>query len=82
MLTIKDGKVVQVTESTQILGEISKKPYDIAARSDEVLPSGCPIMTNIFIVDKVSVAFSDGLDHWYREADKPVDAGQPISALF
>ena len=82
MLIIKDGKLVNVTKSSAIFGERSEQPYDIAAVSSETLPSGCPIMTTIFVVDKIGVAFSDGQDNWYRESDKPVAAGQPISALF
>lgn len=58
------------------------KPYDMAALSTDTLPEGCPILSTIFVVDKVDVVFSDGEGNWYREADKPVAAGQPISALF
>lgn len=75
MLTIKDGKVVPDKDTT-------KHPYDIAAMSTELLPSGCSIMTTIFVIDKIDVCFCDGNDNWYREADKPVPSGQPISALF
>jgi hypothetical protein len=39
-------------------------------------------MATIFVVDKMDVVISDGENNWYREADKPVAAGQPISALF
>ena len=58
------------------------RSYDMAAKSTDMLPFGCPILTTIFVVDKVGVVFCDGEDNWYREADKPVAAGQPISALF
>jgi len=75
MLTIKDGKVVPDKDTT-------KHPYDIAARSEERLPFDCSIMTSIFVVDKISVCFCDGNNQWYREADKPVASGLPISALF
>ena len=75
MLTIKNGKVVPDSDKT-------KHPYDIAARSEETLPFGCSISTSIFIIDKIDVCFCDGNDQWYREADKPVASGQPISALF
>lgn len=56
--------------------------HEMAAKSTDILPSGSPIMSTIFVVDKMDVVISDGEDHWYREADKPVDAGQPISVLF
>lgn len=75
MLTIKNGKVVPDKHT-------KKHPYDIAATSTELLPFDCSIMTSIFVVDKVDVVFCDGNDTWYREADKPVASGQPISALF
>ena len=75
MLTIKNGKVVPDRDTT-------KHPYDIAARSNELLPAGCSISTSIFVVDKLDFVFCDGEDRWYREADKPVASGQPISALF
>ncbi|MBR5862183.1 MAG: hypothetical protein IKZ08_02535 [Bacteroidales bacterium] len=82
MLTIKDGKVVTVTEANSIFGTISKNRYDIGALSTETLPAGCPIMTTLFVVDKLGVAVCDGNNNWYRKADTPVAAGQPISALF
>lgn len=75
MLTIKDGVVMPDKDKT-------KHPYDIAAMSDEILPSGCSISTSIFVIDKIAVCFCDGNDNWYRQAGKPVPAGQPISALF
>lgn len=75
MLTLKEGKVVPDGNKTQ-------HPFDIAARSTELLPAGCVISTSIFVVDKLDFVFCDGEDHWYREADKPVASGQPISALF
>ena len=75
MLTITNGKVVPDKDT-------KKHPYDIAARSEETLPFGCSIMTTIFVVDKFAVCVCDGEDRWYREADKPVASGQPISALF
>lgn len=75
MLTIKDGVVVPDSDTT-------KHPYDIAARSEETLPFGCSIMTAIFVIDKMGLCYCDGNDQWYREADKPVASGQPISKLF
>jgi hypothetical protein len=54
----------------------------MAAKSNETLPVGKPIMATIFVVDKMDVVISDGENNWYREADNPVAAGQPISALF
>lgn len=54
----------------------------IAVTTAQTLPSDCYIGTPIFIVDKLDVAFCDGNDNWYREAGKPVAAGQPVSALF
>jgi hypothetical protein len=64
------------------MGNVDKEPADISVRSNEILPVGCPIGTSIFVIDKLDFAWCDGEDHWYREADKPVDAGQPIAALF
>ena len=54
----------------------------IAVTTTQTLPDGCYIGTQIFVVDKMAVAVCDGNDNWYREADKPVAAGQPVSALF
>lgn len=70
--------------NTGISGDtfMTAHPYDMAAKSTDTLPHDCPIMTNIFVVDKMDVVVCDGEDNWYREADKPVAAGQPISALF
>lgn len=82
MLTIKNGKIIPIVGPNPIMGAIEKDPADIAATTDEFLPSGCMIGTSIFIIDKIDFCWCDGLNHWYREADKPVNAGQPISALF
>ena len=57
-------------------------PYYMAAKSNGVLPSNLPIMAAIFVVDKMDIILCDGENNWYREADKPVAAGKPISALF
>ena len=51
-------------------------------KSTEIIPSGMKRGSNAFIVDKMALAFCDGDDNWYVEADKPVQAGQPWSALF
>ena len=75
---IVNGKVVNAPADSGKSGP----PWEIASTSDETLPAGCPILSTIFVVDKVGVCFCDGEDNWYREADKPVAAGQPISALF
>lgn len=75
MLTIIDGQIVPDKDK-------KNHPYDIAARSEEMLPYGCPIMTTIFVVDKIAVVICDGEDRWYRKADTPVASGQTISALF
>ena len=75
MLTIKNGVVVPDKDT-------KKHPYDLAARSEETLPFDCSIMTTLFVVDKMDVVVCDGDNRWYREADKPVASGQPISALF
>jgi hypothetical protein len=70
--------------NTGITGEAftSSYPYDMAAKSSDTLPSGCPIMTTLFVVDKIAVAFSDGEDNWYRNPDTPVAAGKAVSELF
>jgi hypothetical protein len=34
------------------------------------------------VTDKLDVVFYDGEGNWYRKADTPVPAGQPVSALF
>ena len=67
---------------TQLVKRTGEYPYDMAAKSHETLPVGKPIMATIFVVDKMDVVISDGENNWYREADKPIAAGQPISALF
>lgn len=75
MLTIKDGKVVKPPLN-------SCDPWEISANSDAILPAGAPIMSYIFVPDKVAVVFCNGKNQWYREEDKPVDAGKPIADLF
>ena len=67
---------------TTRMGLKSSFPYDMAAKSTDTLPSDCPIMTTLFVVDKVAVAFCDGEGNWYTDADKPVKAGRPVSELF
>ena len=57
-------------------------PVELSVVSTEIMPTGLPHGSSAFIVDKLDVAFCDGEDNWYREADKPVKAGQPWSALF
>ncbi len=66
----------------RLIKRTGEYPYDMAAKSTDILPSGKPIMATIFVVDKMDVVVCDGNNKWYREADKPVAAGQPISALF
>ena len=70
--------------NTSITGDIftTAHPYDLAAKSTDVLPAGCPMMTRLFVVDKMDVIVCDGEDNWYREADNPKPAGQFISILF
>lgn len=75
MLKLENGKVVSGPVS-------SRYEAEIASTSDETLPAGLPVGSTIFVVDKMNVVVCDGKDNWYREADKPVEAGQPISALF
>ena len=67
---------------TRLVSRTGEYPYDNAAKSYETLPAGMPIMATIFVVDKMDVVVCDGENNWYREADTPVAAGQPISALF
>ena len=57
-------------------------PYDMAAKSTDILPSDKPIMATIFVVDKMEFIVCDGNNNWYREANRPVAAGKPISELF
>lgn len=57
-------------------------PVEIAVKSWEIMPSGLPIMSSAFIVDKMDVAICDGEDHWYIESDKLFNAGQPWSVMF
>lgn len=57
-------------------------PVELSVMSHEIMPHGLPVSSSAFIIDKIEVAFCDGEDHWYLEADKPVDAGKPWSALF
>lgn len=82
MLVVRNGKVVMEETPNRIMGNISQARADIAANSDETLPADCPIMSTIFVVDKMKVIVSDGKDNWYREADKPFEAGKPISSMF
>ena len=57
-------------------------PVELAVKSWEIMPKGLPINSSAFIIDKVDMAFCDGEDHWYKDADKPFDAGQPWSVMF
>ena len=82
MLVVKNGKVIMEDTPNRIMDNISGIRADIGATSDETLPFGCSTMSTIFVVDKMDVIVCDGRDNWYREADKPVAAGQPISSLF
>lgn len=70
--------------NTGIAGDVfvTAHPYDMVAKSTDTLPADCPAMTCIFVVDKMDAIVCDGENNWYREADKPVASGQPISALF
>ncbi len=67
---------------TRLVNRTGEYPYDMAAKSHEILPVGKPIMATIFVIDKMDVVISDGENNWYRKADTPVPAGSPISALF
>lgn len=69
----KDGSVANVE---------TKRTWYLPVVSTDVIPKGCPIYTQAFIVDKVAVAFCDGRDNWYMDADKPVIAGETWAALF
>lgn len=60
----------------------STHPYNLGANSDEILPADCPIGSSIWVADKLDYVFCNGKNQWYRNPDEPVDAGQPISALF
>ena len=57
-------------------------PLELTCRSEAIAPSGCPIMSTVFIVDKHEVAISDGENKWYLGSDKYVEAGQAFSGLF
>ena len=74
------------TETTRDDLETSH-PYPLCARSEAILPADCPIMSNLFVVDKMDVVVSDGENGWYRTAPgtkevKSATAGQAISDLF
>lgn len=81
MYVIENGSVVHKERDT-MFGDICIKPKELTAKSHEILPAGLPISSSIFVIDKIDFVWCDGEDNWYREADKPVAAGQPISALF
>jgi len=57
-------------------------PVHLGGRSDQILPFGLPVGSDIWVADKLDYVFCDGEDHWYRKKDEPVDAGNPISMLF
>lgn len=57
-------------------------PPELSVMSTEIMPSGLPIGSSAFIIDKIAVAFCDGKDHWYRKADQFFNSGQPWSVLF
>lgn len=51
--------------------------------SSEIIPKGMVRGSKAIIIDKAAaLAFCDGNDNWYMEADKPVQAGQTWAALF
>lgn len=75
--------MVQIVSSTVYRHDFPRAyPADLAMDSTDILPSGFAARTSVWINDKLDVAFCNGKDQWYREQDKPVDAGQPASALF
>lgn len=57
-------------------------PVELAMKSDKILPNDVPAGSSIWVTDKLDVVFYDGEGNWYRKADTPVPAGQPVSALF
>jgi hypothetical protein len=61
---------------------LSVSPVELAMKSTEMLPGNVPARSVIWVTDKMDIAVYDGDGNWYREADKPVAVGQPISALF
>ena len=61
---------------------IPASPVKLAMHSDKILPGDVPAGSTIWVTDKLDLVFYDGEGNWYREADNPVPAGQPISALF
>lgn len=57
-------------------------PVELAMKSTKTLPDGLPAGSSIWVTDKLDIVFYDGEGNWYREADKPVPVGHPISELF
>ena len=74
--------LITLNKCTNCEGMVTAYPYDMAGKSTDILPADCPVMTTIFVVDKMDIVVSDGENHWYRVADVSVAAGQPISTLF
>lgn len=63
----------------------SKRTWMIPVKSTDIIPKGCSIYTQAFVVDKMNVAICDGNDNWYAQGDSGIVsavAGQPFSALF
>ena len=80
-----ESKVYLVSGFIALQGHPNVHPYEGAARSDAILPSGWPIRSTICVVDKVDVVFCDGQDNWYACVDDEIRtavSGQPISALY
>lgn len=81
---------VFITNSEGYTGQATRnlkraRPLEMASRSEAIAPAGCPIMSQIFVVDKNDVAICDGEDRWYMYVDKEVkhvEAGQPFSDLY
>lgn len=60
-------------------------PTELADTSDGIAPSGFPIMSSCFIVDKMDIAVCDGSDKWYIATGTGVasiEAGQAWAELY
>lgn len=58
---------------------------DLRVTSDQLMPKGMGLGTQVFVIDKMDVAICDGKNNWYAGASGKVtvgQAGQPFSVLF
>lgn len=57
--------VKQTADDGTVLDVETRRTWVLPVVSTDVIPKGCPIYTQAYIVDKLNVAICDGKDNWY-----------------